>query len=728
MKNARNCPQGLFSLVLVTLFLLPQVAAAQIPGNREAMWPAPTAADWKKPVPIVFQRTWEDAVSLAQETGKAILICINMDGEIASEHYAGIRYRQPEIAKLYDPYVCVIASTYRHTPHDHDESGQRILCPRFGSVTCGEHISIEPILFEKFMEGKRIAPRHICVELDGKETYDIYYALDTQSVFTAIKDGITNRKNQPKPQVRGDRTIIERVASPDVRDRMAVESAFRKGDKKLKRSLLLAALEQGPKAPTELLRLGLFGFDEEMNALARKALRTSETRGSTDLIAEALSVPLVANERDALLKALDRLGKKVPKAKRLAQVQRGLTTKSKDINVAAFDRAIAEGATYTPASEVDITKTLTDQNLAFDSQDPKQHLTLARAFLTRALATSAEGRDNLRIRDALFSDASAEAQAALQLGEKSWSVYAVLAVSHYYRGDKDKAYEFAETAAKLTSDAPQSRDAMIVLGLFAEKRLQQISDAIRDGIHWPKTWLTDMHTAYTVLAQHPFGDASQVVMHYDFLVWLQARGKARTVLRNGLKRFPNSWAIHNRFRERILRRFGVRRLESTYAKMLRAPDASPSLSWFAGYASLVAAEFHRRAGRPQDALKSYDHAIELYKKFIAAMNGEAKSPNHYIAMAHGGKARVFYEMKNNKAALEAILSSLATSEQSAATLDGLNISTVDTAKMLRQRLRTEKNDVLGRKLEDALRKLPPELLKLPAYEFGPPKKKTDANQ
>ena len=106
---------------------------------------------------------------LIRQSNKPILICINMDGEIASEHYAGVRYRQPEIAKLYEPYVCVIASTYRHNPRDYDDQGRRILCPRFGSVTCGEHIAIEPVLYEKFFDGTRVAPRHIMVELDGSD-------------------------------------------------------------------------------------------------------------------------------------------------------------------------------------------------------------------------------------------------------------------------------------------------------------------------------------------------------------------------------------------------------------------------------------------------------------------------------------------------------------------------------------------------------------------------------
>ncbi|HEB51628.1 MAG TPA: hypothetical protein ENI87_00060, partial [bacterium] len=142
----------------------------------EQVWYAPTAEDWARPVQIRWQRTWADAVRLSQQTKKPILVCVNMDGEIASEHWAGIRYRQPETAKLYEPFVCVIASVYRHNPRDYDGRGERILCPRFGSVTCAEHIRIEPQLFEQYFDGKRIAPRHISVELDRKEISDVYYA------------------------------------------------------------------------------------------------------------------------------------------------------------------------------------------------------------------------------------------------------------------------------------------------------------------------------------------------------------------------------------------------------------------------------------------------------------------------------------------------------------------------------------------------------------------------
>jgi hypothetical protein len=47
---------------------------------RESMWAAPTAEDWQKPVLITFQRTWDDALAVAKETARPILVCINMDG------------------------------------------------------------------------------------------------------------------------------------------------------------------------------------------------------------------------------------------------------------------------------------------------------------------------------------------------------------------------------------------------------------------------------------------------------------------------------------------------------------------------------------------------------------------------------------------------------------------------------------------------------------------------
>src|ERR1700752_1552247 len=104
----------------------------------ESTWPAPTAEDWARPVLVHWQRTFEDAPRVARETNRPIMACVNMDGEVASENWAGVRYRQEETARLLEPYVCVIGSVYRHTPRDYDAEGNRVPCPRFGDVTCSE--------------------------------------------------------------------------------------------------------------------------------------------------------------------------------------------------------------------------------------------------------------------------------------------------------------------------------------------------------------------------------------------------------------------------------------------------------------------------------------------------------------------------------------------------------------------------------------------------------------
>ena len=189
-------------------------ASAQVPGTtREQMWSAPTAEDWKKPCLLTFQRTWEDALDVARKTGRPILACVNMDGEIASEHYAGVRYRQPEMAALYEPYVCVIASVYRHTPRDHDPSGARVECPRFGTVSCGEHVQAERELYERYFEGVRVSPRHIVLDLEGKKSQDVYYSWDTATVLTGFVKGV---EGWPEP-LHSPEPTLENLARSELK-------------------------------------------------------------------------------------------------------------------------------------------------------------------------------------------------------------------------------------------------------------------------------------------------------------------------------------------------------------------------------------------------------------------------------------------------------------------------------------------------------------------------------
>src|SRR5689334_16090204 len=130
---------------------------------------APATSPRSDPRQILWQRSLDDALAMCKSTGAPLLVALNMDGESASERITKENYRDPEFVKLTRPFVCVMGSVFRHNLRDYDEQGRPILCPRLGAVTCGEHIALEPLLFEKFLGGERIAPRHALILPDGKK-------------------------------------------------------------------------------------------------------------------------------------------------------------------------------------------------------------------------------------------------------------------------------------------------------------------------------------------------------------------------------------------------------------------------------------------------------------------------------------------------------------------------------------------------------------------------------
>lgn len=712
-----------FLPVLLCLAAAALPAAAQNrpgpPVNREAMWPAPTAEDWAKPVQITFQRTWEDALAVSKETKKPILICVNMDGEIASEHYAGIRYRDPEIAKLYEPYVCVIASVYRHNPRDYDDEGNRILCPRFGSVTCGEHIAIEPILYEKYFDGQRVAPRHIMVELDGTEVYDVYFRNDVASVFDDIRKGIADREIRPTPVVRGDRSLVERVASRDIVDRRAVEKAYENGDAELRSRLLDAAKKLGSDAPLDLLRLGIFGLDPDMSEKARDALAQSDSDRATDLIVDALSVPMDDAAREKLIAALSRIGESSPRARWLSVVHEGLAARTAPLDPTEWARAGA-GATYeAPPGARELSEIERRRQESEDAADaapdsPEASLDLAEASLAMAMKARRTPTEDPRLAKVverhMFDDARRAAERAAKQGGTAWRANVVLAITEYYRGDVEKAYEYAAQAVPGMPAGDPGWNAMAVLTIFAEGRYKAIKKAARAREKWPSQWLTDLDAAYSALLHHPLATESQVAWHYDFLLWLGANRRAGNFLRALIERFPNSAELHTRLRMQILRHRGVDELERVYDEMLAGDDVAPNLYWFAGYTSVVAADYRRRRGRRDAALAAYDRAIERFGR-AAEGNPDAKGTcDHWIALAYAAKSRMAYEDGRYGDSVDALLASLSASPGTAGTADDLGITPGDTARMLMAKLKEEGDSALAARLQAGMDEIDPALL------------------
>jgi hypothetical protein len=685
----------------------------------EQMWYAPTAADWAKPVAIRWQRTWDDAVRLSQQTQKPILVCVNMDGEIASEHYAGVRYRDPELAKLWEPYVCVIASVYRHTPRDYDEQGRRIPCPRLGGVTCGEHIALEPLVFAKFLDGKRISPRHIMVELDGSEVYDVFYTWDTQSVFDTLRDGIKNRKLQAPPVVKGDRSLREKLESPDSEDREAIEQLFGTADPAQRAELLQLALARGEQVPVELLRLSAYGLDPDLAAKARQGMAQASDPGAVDLIADTLKLPMLAAERQALAQALRRFGATNAKAQGLAAAHSGLAGQSGALDTKGWSAALAgqDYAAAAAANPIGIAEA-SDRSLREQPRDPAALLAVAEANLLQALDLDAgSGRGATRaVRrqfQLLLDDAASKAKAAADAGATGWRALAVQAVIAKHQRERDRAYELAiQAAPQLPPNAPGLL-AVEVLGLFAAARQHAIVQKAQQKEDWDPAWMADVHTTYSLLGQHPLGRDQHAVDHYDFLQFFGAPD-TELILQRGLARFPASAALHQRWRDLLLGRDGPDGLEADYTQRLAVEGVDPALRWFAGYASLCAAEHHRNHQQPEPAAAAYKRAIAHYRGYRETT--ERDDGQHYLAMAHGGLARLYFQADDLAGTFVALEQVFQIAPAAAAAVDGLGITAMQTAEMLRGRALSQQNEALVGQVDRALAALPPEAFELPEYE------------
>ncbi len=718
------------------------LATAQAGVDREAMWDAPTAEDWAKPTLITWQRTFEDAVAVARAEGRPLLIAVNMDGEIASEHYAGVRYRQPEVAALYEPYVCLMASVYRHNPADHDEHGERIECPRFGSVTCGEHIALEPQLHDLFFDGQRIAPRHIGVELTEAgelpgpeaEYYDVFYAMDTDSVFQAVREGSVGRVPE-NPPARGERNPLDLVASPDIRDRQAVEQAYAEGDTTTRRELLTRSVAAGRQAPVEVLRMAVFGLDADLARIAREALAQTNQAGAADLIAEALRTAVTAEEREALIAALERLSPTDERARNLAVVHRGLEGKGGAIDLGAWGGSNYSADSATPDSNV---ARVTRRARAASSRpaDPEAALGFAEASLqtaldprTAALLSSASSRGGVPMQQLMLEDARRSLNLAKDLGQVGWRVDAVEALLLYYTGDPEPAYPLAEAAVEaMPGGAPGAADessswtAAALMQVFAEARERRIINAVRAKQKWPGEWLSDVDAAYTVLSSRDLDTDFDVQVHHDFLRWLGADERAEIALDRGLARYPESATLHERLRRRALIRGGPAGVQAAYATLLETAPADSRTTWFAGFGNRTAAEYHRRRREPELATAAYSAAIALFERDAAAHPETADSSLHEVALCVAGQARLALESERLDEAADLIARALTLRPASAATLDGLNQSAVMTATTLRARLLEADRADRAAEILEQLQALDPVLLEPPAFEPRTPRR------
>lgn len=684
--------------------------AQTTPPGQE--WPVPEIAAWKRPVRIEWQRSVDDALAVSKATGRPLLIAVNMDREAASEIFAAEKYRDAEFARLAAPAVAVIVSVDRHNARDHDDGGRRIPCPRFGGVTCGEHVANEPQAHARWFKDNRVAPRHIGVSPDGKELFDRFLDRDLSVVDAAFRTGFgpfaakaaSAPASAPAPE-----DLDARVASRDARDRAAVEDGYAKGDAATRKALLEAAVAATSAEPYDLIRLGLRDPDPSLRSLARRALIATATTSGVPLLAETLRATKEPADRSLLAAALARLGTADARARMLAQVEKALRAPSDRVDADAWTAALKSktgaGADADGPGDPDaIEQRLNDltRRAAADASDGKVRLELAQETLRFAEQQLRAGKNpSLLLEDARRAAADAEKSGAAPAAAK-----AVRACAGYWLGDLEAAGKLAAEAVPSFLERARTHRAAELLRVLARANAKAIADAVNESREWPAALLTDAHAAFHVLASHPEASADDAARHADLLTLVGATDVAGQALDAAIRKHPDSEPLHARLRAQVMRDGGVEGLEQAYGSLV-ASSPEPSLLWFAGYASIVAAESSKRAANDEAALAAYGRAVERFEKSAEAKADYRATADHYVALALAGRARIQVELSNLDAAAADLAAAVARKPEIVDVEDGLERSPRVTLGFLRARL-AGKPDVKA-KLEEAIAKAAPDL-------------------
>lgn len=621
---------------------------------------------------VPFQRSLEDALLLVERTGKPLLVCVNMDGENASEQLAWYHYRDPQFAELARGFVCVLASPDRRQPFDHDDRGARLDDERFGRVVNGEHIDIEPQLFERYFSGTRAAPRHLGVAPDGRILFDIFLVQDLSVIRTALAEhGV-----RPGERARAaeDLSLDELFDSPEHEHRAFLEAYFVEADPARRIQLLQQSLSpvRAVQHP-QLVRLGLFDPDASVRAAAVAVVASRPGALAPGLVTRAFNlVDPDSEQEDALFAALTRLerGTEDPLlrefARRTSALRRGLRERSVLVDPRAFAArlAVAPAVVDPHGTAADVEPSIAalqvvEELLAEAPDDPGALALFAAASLRCGRAQLAAGGNPLFH----FEDARSAARRAGDAG------VAELAWASWLLSDFDGAEAAAESALDGLVARAELPLALEVLRVLTKTRVRGVYEALAGNGELRASDVADLVAAHRAIASHPLSNDQDVVARASFLGSIDAWTEQTAAVAEGLERFPGSQDLHAWRRSTLLRDGGAAALASGYGRWSEAQSDRAFARWYEGLALLFAAEHAVRARDAEQALEHYASCVLAYEEVAALDANYRASSAHYAALASAGAARVHRKAGALEAAVEAVEAAFAFGADAPAALD-----------------------------------------------------------
>jgi hypothetical protein len=653
-------------------------------GAGARVRPAATP-DPSRPPLMPWQRSLEDSLALSRASGKPLLVCVNIDGEAASDELAYGRYRDPAFVELVKGFVPVLASPDRHRPRDRDGANRRLPDPRFGRLVDEEHIAIEPLLYERWFDGRRVAPRHVAVSPEGEVLFDLFLLQDLRAIDEALR--AHGKPDAPWTDVA---TLDEAglLASRDAAARERLEALWDGADPGQRTRLLLLSLDEHLAAPQpELLRRALRDPSRAVRIAAVASLAQFPLVPPIDVFPEALRVAReLGLEPTGLAEALERRTLEGPegervRARRLARIFRAAGTASTTLDVELWT-ALLEGADANPLAPVGegVFERLTAIEALASRSPGDVRLTAAhaRAALDAAERLIAEGGGNPGF---LLQDAEDAARRAVEMDPEDVLSWAVLARSTFQLSDFAAAGDAAARALPGLLGWGESARVADALDVLARSRTRQLYEVLGAEPAWPAGWLADLLAAQRVLLAHPLSTEAQAREALDVLGNLELFAEQAEFARAALRRWPLSADLHNYYRWVLLRDGGATAVIAAYTELdLGAGYAAPR-AWFAGVAAIVAAERLSEDGDAEGALADYAVAVGELEASIAVEPGYGSTARYYVALAQAGAARLHLESGDLEASLAALRASV-TALETGLGADGLGNTRARTARAL----------------------------------------------
>jgi len=655
------------------------------------------------PLGMPWQRSLEDALAVSKATGKPLLVCVNVDGESASDAIARGRYHDPRFLALVDGFVPILASPIRHNPVDHTAGGRRILDPRFGRLVESEHIDHEPLLYARYFGGQRVAPRHVGVSPDGEILFDLYLLNDLSAIDRALKEHGKFDVPRLDPSAMSTEQLL---ASPDAAAREALERAFVEGSPETCRALVAAAFSARRETQhPELARLALYGADESVRLAGARAV-AQHPEPAREFLARAFMVAAVSPDlrvslaEAAALLATSSNGELAKRGLRLAGIFAGLGTPS-ELDIEAWTRALAGTEAAPEETDLDtISAALerVDRALATTPLDPDLGLEDARLSLALAKVYLAQGGGNpsFPLQDAR------DAAERVRVARPDPVAAAVIARAAWLMGDQELALRMAREALPLLPALPGlaeselSRDALDVLiqvevrGVYGAIEAEQAiaPESVRDAV-----------AAYRALAEHPLASAEELDAGLVFLETIEAFAEQGPLARIGVLRFPEVGRMHQWLRYCVQRDEGVDALARIYLDLPAPAGFETDFLWHAALSQMIAGETLGRDGRIEEAVATYRRSLANFERTIERAPEYAASSDHYRVLGHGGLAYVFLGTGELDAAMEELRAAALLLPSSFAEKDSLGHMPRETVGELQAALRRAGRSQDARELE-----------------------------